>query len=209
MRRNVRRHTDRDTVRAVDQKVRKTRRQNRWLLQRFVIVRHKVNRIAFNILNQRVRHFGKPRLGITHGRRRVAVHRAEISLPVNQRQAHGERLRQTHHRLINRAVAVRVVFTHHFADDTRRFLKRFIVVIAVFVSGVNNPPVHRLQTVAHIRQRAGNDNAHRIIKIRAAHFLHNHRRRNIFFRQIHRRRRGQRRIAVAGAVRPVICRHVL
>ena len=63
---------------------------------------------------------GQARLGVAHRRRRIAVHRAEIALPVDQRQAHREVLRHAHQRVVDRLVAVRVVFTHHVADDARR-----------------------------------------------------------------------------------------
>ncbi len=41
---------------------------------------------------------GQARFGVPHGRRRIAVHRAEVSLPVDQRVAHVEILRQAHQR---------------------------------------------------------------------------------------------------------------
>ena len=41
-------------------------------------------------------------LGVAHRRRRIAVDRAEIALPVDQRHAHRERLRHAHHGVVDR-----------------------------------------------------------------------------------------------------------
>ena len=62
---------------------------------------------------------GQARFGVAHRRRRIAVDRAEIALAVDQRQAHREILRHPHHRVVDRLVAMRMVFTHHVADDAR------------------------------------------------------------------------------------------
>ena len=64
---------------------------------------------------------GEPDLGVALGRGRIAVDRAEIALPVDQRQAHGKFLRHAHQRVVDRLVAVRMVLTHRVADDARRF----------------------------------------------------------------------------------------
>ena len=180
VRRNVGGHTDGNTVGAVNQQVRITRGQNRRFLNGFVIVRHKIDGFLVDIFNQRVSHLFQTGFGITHGRGRVTVHRTEVALSVYQRQTHGERLRHTNHGIVNRAVAVRVVFTEHIADDTGGFAIRTVIVITVFIHGINNAAVYRFQAVADIRQRARNDDAHGIVEVRAAHFLGNRNRRNVF-----------------------------
>ena len=167
-------------VGAVNQQVRITRGQNRRLLNGFVIVRHKIDGFLVDVFNQRVSHLFQAGFGITHGRGRVTVHRTEVSLSVYQRQTHGERLRHTNHGIVNRAVAVRVIFTEHVADDTGGFTIRTVIVITVFIHGINNAAVYRFQAVADIRQRARNDDAHGIVEVRAAHFLGNRNRRNVF-----------------------------
>ena len=143
MRRHVGCHADGDTVGTVDQQIRKTCRQNRRFLHAFIIVGHKVNRVVLNVFNQLVGDLGKSGFGITHSRGAVAVHGTEVALPVYQRQTHGKRLRHAHHSLINRAVAVRVVFTQNLADDTGRFAIRFGAVITVFIHRINNTAMHR------------------------------------------------------------------
>ena len=62
-----------------------------------VVVRLEVDGVLVDVGEQRLGRLGEPRLGVAHGRRRIAVHRAEIALPVDQRQAHREVLRHAHH----------------------------------------------------------------------------------------------------------------
>ena len=72
-----------------------------------------------------------------------------------------------------------MIFTQNVTDDTGGFTERTVIVITVFVHRIDDPAMHRLQTVTDVRQRTGNDNAHRIVEIRTAHFLGNVYRRNI------------------------------
>ena len=67
--------------------------------------------------------------GITHGCGVVAVYRAEVALAVYQHIAHGEVLRHAHDGVVYGDVAVRVVFTNHIADNTRRFFIRPVPVV--------------------------------------------------------------------------------
>ena len=62
-------------------------------------------------------------LCITHGGGAISVYRAEVSVAVHQHVSGGEVLGQPHHGVVNRAVAMRVVFTHNLTDDTGRFLR--------------------------------------------------------------------------------------
>ena len=138
---------------------------------RLVVVGLKIDGVLVEILEQRRRRARQPRLGVTHGGRPIAVHRAEIALPVDQRQAHREVLRHTHHGVVNRRVAVGMVLAHHIADDAGRFTVRAVPVVVVFLHRIENAPVHRFQPVAHVRQRPADDHAHRVIEIGALHFL--------------------------------------
>src|SRR3546814_16730878 len=107
----------------------------------------------------------QPRLGVAHGRRRIAVHGAEVALAVDQRQAHGEVLRQAHHGVVDRAVAVRVVLTHDVADHARRLAVRPVPVVAGLLHGVEDAAVHGLQPVAHVRPRPRTAHAHGVIQV--------------------------------------------
>ncbi len=63
----------------------------------------------------------QPALGIAFGRRRIAVDRAEIALPVDQRQAQRPGLGHAGQRIVDRQVAVRMVLTHHVTGDAGAF----------------------------------------------------------------------------------------
>ena len=68
-------------------------------------------------------------------------------------------------------VAVRVVFTDDVADDARRLLVGPVPVVAELAHGVQHAPMHGLQTIAHVGQRAPDDDAHRVVEIRLAHLV--------------------------------------
>jgi len=40
-----------------------------------------------------------------------------------------------------------------------------------FRHGVEDAPVHRFQAVPHVREGAGDDNAHRIVEVRTPHLV--------------------------------------
>ena len=105
------------------------------------------------------------------GRRRIAVDRAEIALPVDQRHAHGEILRHAHQRVVDRLVAVRMIFTDHVADDARGLDVRLVRRVALLVHRVQDAAMHGLQAVARIRQRTRHDHAHGVIEVGALHLV--------------------------------------
>ena len=117
VRRDVRRHADRDARRAVDEQVREPRRHDERLLPGAVVVGGEVDGVGVDVAEHLARHPGEPRLRVAHGGRRVVVHRAEVPLPVDERVAHGEVLRHAHERVVDGGVAVRVILAHHLADD--------------------------------------------------------------------------------------------
>ena len=169
--RNVRRHADGDARSTVDEELREFRRQHRRLFQRFVVVRDEIHRFLVDVLQHQLRDLRHADLGITHGRRRIAVHGAEVAVAVGQQVAHGEILRHADDRVIDRAVAVGMIFTQDLTDDTRRFLIRFVRAHARFLHRVEDTPMHRLQAVADVRQRARHDDAHRVVDIGGGHDL--------------------------------------
>ena len=171
MRWDISRHTYGDTRGAVHQKIREAAGEHGRLLQGFVVVFHIINRIFFQIGQHFHGKLGHTRLGITHSRRAVAVDRTEVTLTVYQRIADIEILRQAHHRIINGWVAVRMVFRQHVTDDMGRFFMCFIWKHTRFVHRKQNTAMDRLQTVAHIGQRAAGDDAHRIINKRILNFF--------------------------------------
>ena len=168
VRRDVGRHADGDAAGAVDQQIGKARRQHRRLALVAVIVGLEIDGVLVDVVEQRHRRLRQPAFGVAHGRRRIAVDRAEIALPVDQRQAHGEILRHAHQRVVDRLVAVRVIFAHHVADHARRFDVFLVGRVALLVHRIEDAPVHRLQAVAHVGQRARHDHAHGVIEIASA-----------------------------------------
>jgi hypothetical protein len=169
--RDVGRHADGDAAGAVDEKVRKPRRQDRGLAALVVIGGLEVDRFLVEVGQQRRGGARQPRFGVAHGRRRIAVHRTEIALPRHQRQAHREILRQAHEGVVDRAVAVRMEVTHHLADDLGRLAERPVGAIAAGLHAVEDAAVDRLEAVAHVGKCARHDHAHGVIEIRAPHLL--------------------------------------
>ena len=107
VRRDVGGHADRDTRGAVDQQVRHARRQDRRLVLGLVVVGYEVDRFLVDVGQQLVREPRHAHFGVAHGRRRIAVHRAEVALAVDQQVAHRERLRHAHDGVVDRHIAVR------------------------------------------------------------------------------------------------------
>ncbi len=195
VRRDVGRHADRDAAAAIDQQVREPRRKNLRLLDRLVVVGLEIDGVLVDVVEQRLGDSREARLGVTLRRRRVAVHRAEIALPVDQRQAHREILRHADHRVVDRLVAMGMVLTHDLADDACRFAIGAVPVVAAVLHRVEDAPMDRLQPVAHVGKRPRHDHAHGVIEVGALHLLFDADRRNVEGRWRGRRRsvgwRGQ------------------
>ena len=171
MGRDVRRHADGDAAGTVDQQVGVARRQDHRLFGAVVVVRLEIDGVLVDVLQQRLARLGQPRLGIALGGRRIAVHRAVVALAVDQHQPHREVLRHAHHGVVDRLAAMGMVPAHHVADDARRLLERFRRIEAVFLHGVEDSPVHRLQPVPNVGQRPADDDAHGVVEVGALHLL--------------------------------------
>ncbi len=171
VRRDVGRHADGDAVAAVDQQVGKPRRKDLRFLLGLVVVGLEIDGVLVDVVQQQRGRARQPHLGVAHRRRRIAVDRAEIALPVDQRHPHRERLRHAHHGVVDRRVAVRVVLAHHVADHAGRLAVRPVGGVAGVLHAEQDAPVHRLQPVAGVRQRARHDHAHGVVEVGAAHLL--------------------------------------
>ncbi len=104
---------------------------------------------------KQLRDRGHARFGVTVGGRIIAVDIAEIALAVDQRIARGEILRQPHHGVVDRLVAMRMERAHHVADDLGGLLERRAGVEPQQAHAIEDAPVHRLQPVAGVRQARG------------------------------------------------------
>ena len=169
--RDVGRHAHGDSRGAVDEQVRDLGRQRRGFLLLAVVVRDEIDGFLLDVGEQLRGDAVQAALGVAVGRSRVAVDRAEVPLPVDQRVAHGEVLRHAHQRLVGGVVAVRMVFAEDVADHARAFHVRPVPHVVRLEHREEHPAVHRLQPVAHVRQRAPHDHAHRVIEVGAAHLL--------------------------------------
>ena len=165
VRRDRGRHADRDAGRAVGQQVRKGAGQHDRFGFLAVVGRAEIDGVLVDAGQHRLSDQCQARLGVAHRGRVIAVDVAEIALALDQRVARGEILRHAHHGVVDRGVAVRMVFAHHVADDAGAFLEAGGRVEPQLVHRVDQPAMHRLQPVAHVRQRARHDGRQRIGEI--------------------------------------------
>ena len=166
---DVRGHSDCNADRAVDQQVRVASRQHSGLLRATVVVVLEVDRVFVDVahhLECERRHLG---LGVPGGCRFVVAGGAEVSLAVCKRVAHCPRLHETHEGVVDRRVTVRVELAHDVADDTRALRERAVGSVAAVEHRVEHAAVHGLEAVAHLRKRASDDDAHRVVEVRALH----------------------------------------
>ena len=172
MRRHIRGHTHRNTRRTVHQQVRESRRQHARLHKLVIVVRHKINHVLIQVSGQCRRRRVHAHLGVT-GRRRAVIKRTEVTVPVHQRQAHRKRLRQTHHRVVNRGVTVRVQLTHHLTGHAGALHMPLIRAQPHLLHHVQDAPLHRLQTVPRIRQGTRIDHRVRVLQEAGLHLGRN------------------------------------
>ena len=62
-------------------------------------------------------------------------------------------------------------FTQNFTHDSGRFLCLSGIVQTQAIHSKKHTPLNRLQTITGIRKRSGNNYGHRVVYVRAAHFL--------------------------------------
>ena len=183
VRRDIRRHADGDAARAVDEQVGEASRKHAGLAAALVEVGVPVDRVLLYVAQHLVGDAGHPRLRVSVGRGGVAVDGAEVAVAVHERVAHGEVLREAHERVVYRGVAMRMIAAQHVADAGRRFLEGLVRGQAVLVHGVEYAPVHGLEPVPHIRQRAGDNDAHGVVDKARLHLAHYLRRDNMLLRE--------------------------
>ncbi len=171
VRRDVGRHADRDAAGAVDEQIGKARRQDDGLFFLVVIVRLEVDGVVLEIVEQRDRDGREPRFRVALRCGRIAIDRAEIALPVDERRAHREVLRHAHQGVVDRELAVRVILADHVAHGARRLVVGTVGGEVELAHRIEDAPVHRFQAVANVGQRAAHDHAHRVIEIAAFHFI--------------------------------------
>ena len=168
---NVGGHADRDATRAVGQQVREPARQNRGFLHTPVVVRDEIDCLLIDFTQHLHRQRRETRLRVAHRGGWIVARRAEVALPVDERVAQRPRLRHPHQGVVDRRVAVRVVVTHGLGHRARRLGVAAVGPESRIEHRVEHPAVHGLEAVAHFRQRAPDDNAHRVVDVAALHLL--------------------------------------
>ena len=180
MRRNAGRHADRDAAGAIGEQIGEKAGKHLRLLILAIIGRAEIDRSFVQPRHQISRRLRQPRFGIAHGRGIIAVDISEIPLPVDQRRPQGKVLRQPHHGVIDRRVAMGVIFADHVANDTGAFLVGGGVPRRIGREYVGAGParlhpqqphrpeqaaMHGLQPIAQVRQRPRGDGRERIDEI--------------------------------------------
>src|SRR3989454_10329957 len=84
VRRDVRRHSDRDAAGTIDQEIRELRGKDQRLLQRAIQVVHPVDRLLLEVLQHRLGGLRETALRVSH-RRGLVLRAPPVSLSVNQR----------------------------------------------------------------------------------------------------------------------------
>ena len=142
------------------------RGQDRRLLERAVVGERPVDRFLVDVVAEHLlREAREADLGVAHRGRRVAVDRAEVALPVHERLGHREVLRHPDDRVVDRRVAVRVVLAHDVADESGRLLVGPVVPVRLLPHPEEDAAVHGLEAVAHVGERAPDDDGHRVVEI--------------------------------------------
>ena len=172
MGRNAGGHADGDAFGTVDQHVGKAGGQDGGFAVLAVIIVLKINGVLVDVGQKESGGLVHPHFGIAHGGGGIAVHRAEVALAVQQFQAHRKGLRHADQGIIDRAVAVRVVFAHGVADRAGRFAVRLVVGVGRLMHRKQDAAVDRFQAVAQIGDGAADDDRHGIVKIGRLHLGH-------------------------------------
>ena len=154
MRRNLGRHAYGNTLRTIHQKIRNARGQHRGLYRALIVVGGEVHCFSVNIFHQRASNTRQAAFGVTHGRRRIVIHRTEVALAINERVAKRKILGHAHQGVIDSGIAMRMVLAHALAYDLGALIVLLVVLQAHLLHGVEHAPVHRLQSITHVGQCA-------------------------------------------------------
>src|SRR5262249_7740853 len=76
-----------------------------------------------------------------------------------------------HQRVVRGRIAVRVVLAEHVTGHARALHVGTRVDVVALLHREQDAAMHGLQSVAHVRQGAPDDDAHRIVEIRLAHLV--------------------------------------
>ena len=115
-----------------------------------------------------MRDFGQSTLGVTHRGGVIAVDIAEIPLSVDEGIAHRKILGETNQRVIDRLIAMRMIFADDVADHTRRFLEAGARIEPKEPHRPQHATMNRFESVARIGQCSHGYRRERIGKVALA-----------------------------------------
>ena len=164
-------HAHGDAGGAVEEQVRKLRGEDGRLLEGLVVVRDHVDRVLLEVAEELLGDALHPDLGVAHRGRAVAVDGAEVAVAVDERDAQREVLRHADDGVVDRRVAVGMVLAYHLADYAGGLHVLGVPGVVKPVHGVQAAPVNGLQAVAHVRERAPDDDAHGVVDVVPRHLL--------------------------------------
>ena len=150
MRRNIGSHTNSNTCSTIDQQVREPGRKHLWLSLSFIKVWLEVYSIFINVSKHLHGNFAQAGLSVSHGSCAVAVHRTEVSMSVNKSIAERPVLCHIYKCSINRAVTMRMIFTHGITNDTGTFTMWLIRTVVQFDHRIQHSTLYRFQTISYI-----------------------------------------------------------
>ena len=164
-------HAHRDPLRAVDEQVREDGGQDHRLLAAVVVGRLEEDGVLLDVCHHRGPEAGQPGLGVAHGRGRIAVHGAEVALPVHERSPHAPVLGHAHEGVVDGAFAVRVVVAHHFARDLGALPIGPSGQEAHLLHAEEDAAVRGLQAVADVGQGPADDDGHGVVHVGLPHLV--------------------------------------
>ena len=150
VRRNVSSHTNGNTCGSIYQKVGETGRKNLWLSLGFIKVRLEINGIFVDVSKHLHGNLAETCLCISHSSGAVTIHRAKVSVSVNQRIAERPVLCHIYKCSVDRAVTMRVIFTHGITNDTGTLTMGLVRTVVQFNHRVQHSTLYRLQTISYI-----------------------------------------------------------
>ena len=169
VRRDVGRHADGDAGRAVHQQVGQRGGQYGGLGSGLFVVRCEVHGVLLNVGEEVLGDVLETALGVTVGGGRIAVHRTEVTLGVDEGVAHDPVLGEAHESVVNGGVAVGVVVFKNLADDAGAFIEGAVVEQSLAKHRVEDAALDGLEAVAGVGEGAGHDHGHRILDVGRLH----------------------------------------
>ena len=148
--RDVRGHADGNAGGAIDKQVGKARGEHLGFLQRLVVVGLPVDGLLLEVGQKLHGRLVQSGFGVTHGCGTIAVDGTEVTMAVDERDAHGEVLCETHERVVDGGITMGVILTHAVTDGTCALDVGLVGRDAAFVHRVKDATMDGLEAVAHV-----------------------------------------------------------